>query len=71
MRVTQALLKEVISLQALHATGLKMATTLREKLEEGTNPLPKTLARNEVVAKASTSRRIRISRKTVQLNNKV
>lgn len=63
MPIDQKILNEVIGLQALHAEGLKRATTLRATLEGDVSTSPKALRRKTIIASAVNSRRLKIRAK--------
>ena len=65
MSVDSKILNEVIGLQALHAEGLKRATTLRGILEGGISATSlKTLRSKEIAASIVNRRNIKISTRT-------
>ncbi len=64
MPTNDKILKEIITLQALHAEGLKRATTLRGILEGELKPSPRTLRRSEIGAQAVAKRNAYLTKKT-------
>jgi len=69
MSTDQKILNEVISLQALHAEGLKRATTLRGILEGGVKPSTKALRRTKLAVDVVNRRNIKLLKKCFNNGN--